>query len=125
MKSNKYNILIGSGILLEVVLLIFADREIVAYGPVIFWIIAGVCMLEMMINTFRLSASVRISKPKLFKQHSFLGIIKRFSLMDKKFLESLNNYELRLIDYNNTIFPRYFLICFVLFGVSALLVVLK
>ena len=125
MKSNKYNILIAFGILLEINLLLFADRETVAYGPVIFWLIAGICMLEMMINIFKLSASVKITKPKLFKQHSFLGMIKRFSLMDKKFIDALDNYELGLIEYNKSIFPRYFLICFILFGVSALLVVLK
>jgi len=119
-----YKTLIVVGILIEIVLLIFFDRKIVAYGPIIFWIIAAIIFLNYGFKMFKLSNSVKQTKPELFKRHSFGPMITRYALSDKKFLITLNESEKKLLGESRNIF-RYFFVCFILFAVSSLLIFLK
>jgi hypothetical protein len=112
------------GIITEVALLIFFDKKIAAYGPVIFWAIALFEILNYGANIFKLSASVKKRNPELYKRHSFGIMITRNALSDEKFLAALNEEELIIIENNKTIF-KYLFLCFGLFAISAILIVLK
>ena len=119
-----YTTIIIIGIIAEIVLLLFFDKKIAAYGPVIFWGIALFGILNYGVNIFKLSDSVKRTKPELYKKHSFGIMITRSALSDKEFLGALDDYEQRIIKNNNTIFKFLFL-CFGLFAISAMLIVLK
>ncbi|WP_044208690.1 hypothetical protein [Flammeovirga sp. OC4] len=119
-----YTTIIIIGIIAEVVLLLFFDKKIAAYGPVIFWGIALFGILNYGVNIFKLSDSVKKTKPELYKKHSFGIMITRNALSDKEFLGALDDSEQRIIKNNKTIFKFLFL-CFGLFAISAILIVLK
>jgi len=124
MTNIPYKTLIIIGVLVEATLLIFFDRKIVAYGPIIFWIIAAIIILNYGFNMFKLSNSVKQTKPEVFKRNSFGPMITRYALSDEKFLITLNDREKELLAESRNIF-RYFFVCFILFAVSALLIFLK
>ena len=107
------------GILAQFILFIFNDKNTVSYAPVLFWAIGLLLGLNYMVNIFKLSSSVKKSKPDLFERYSFGIMIIRNALSDAKFLYTLNEDEFKLIAENKNLFT-YFLICFVLFGVSVL-----
>ncbi|WP_338731386.1 hypothetical protein [Mangrovimonas cancribranchiae] len=119
-----YTTIIIIGIIAEIVLLFFFDKKIAAYGPVIFWGIALLGILNYGVNIFKLSDSVKRTKPELYKKHSFGIMITRNALSDKEFLEALDDSEQRIIKNNKTIFKFLFL-CFGLFAISAIVIVLK
>ena len=119
-----YTTIIIIGIIAKIVLLLFFDKKIAAYGPVIFWGIALFGILNYGVNIFKLSDSVKRTKPELYKKHSFGIMITRSALSDKEFLGALDDSEQRIIKNNNTIFKFLFL-CFGLFAISAILIVLK
>jgi hypothetical protein len=104
--------------------LVFFDKKIVAYGPVIFWAIGLFGILNYGVNIFKLSDSVKRTKPELYKKHSFGIILTRNALSDKGFLSALEVDEQKIIENNKTIFKFLFL-CFGLFAISAILIVLK
>ena len=106
------------------VLLIFFDKQVAAYGPVIFWGISFVGILNYIMNIFKLSNSVKKTKPDLYKRHSFGIWISKNAQWDKEFLDELDNHELKIIENNKIIFKFLFL-CFGLFAISAILIVLK
>lgn len=112
------------GIIAEVVLLIFFEKKIAAYGPVIFWAICIFGMINYVSNIFKLSKSVKMTNPSLFKKNSFGKILTRNSLTDKVFLNALNESELKIFESNKIIFKSQ-LLCFGLFAVSAILIALK
>ena len=119
-----YKILITIGVLVEITLLIFFDRKIVAYGPIIFWIIAAIIILNYGFNMFKFSNSVKQTKPEIFKRYSFGPLITRYAFSDENFLNTLNDREKRMLTESRNIF-RYFFVCFILFAVSSLLIFLK
>jgi hypothetical protein len=119
-----YTTIIIIGIIAEIVLLVFFDKKIVAYGPVIFWAIGLFGILNYGVNIFKLSDSVKRTKPELYKKHSFGIILTRNALSDKGFLSALEVDEQKIIENNKTIFKFLFL-CFGLFAISAILIVLK
>ena len=84
--KNLYSKLLALGIFLEINLLIFFDRKIVAYGPVIFWAIAMFGILHSSFIFFKLSSLVKKSKPELYKKHSFGFTISKNSIIEDKFL---------------------------------------
>ena len=122
--KKLYTTIIVFGIITEVVLLIFFDKKIAAYGPVIFWAIALFGILNYGGNIFKLSDSVKKRNPELYKSYSFGLMITRNALSDDKFLGALIENELKIIENNKTIF-KYLFLCFGLFAVSAILIVLK
>ena len=71
-----------------------------------------------MVNIFKLSSSVKKNKPDLFERYSLGIMIRRNALSDDKFLYALNEDEFKIAENKNLF--TYFLICFVLFGVSVL-----
>mgnify|MGYP005677668473 CR=1 FL=1 len=119
-----YTTIIIIGIIAKIVLLLFFDKKIAAYGPVIFWGIALFGILNYGVNIFKLSDSVKRTKPELYKKHSFGIMITRSALSDKEFLGALDDSEQRIIKNNNTIFKFLFL-CFGLFAIFAILIMLK
>ena len=119
-----YTTIIIIGIIAKIVLLLFFDKKIAAYGPVIFWGIALFGILNYGVNIFKLSDSVKRTKPELYKKHSFGIMITRNALSDKEFLGALDDSEQGIIKNNKTIFKFLFL-CFGLFAISAILIVLK
>ena len=112
------------GVITAIALFIFFDRKVAAYSPVIFWAISLYGILNYRTNILKLSDSVKKTKHGLFKNYSFGKMLTRRALSDKKFLDELNGDELSLIMYNKIIF-KYLMICFVLFAISAIVVVLK
>jgi len=119
-----YTIIIIFGIITEIVLLLFFDKKITAYGPVIFWMIGLFGMLNFGANIFKLSYSVKRTKPELYKKHSFGIMITRNALADKEFLSALDEKEHKIIENNKIIF-KYLFLCFGLFAISAILIALK
>ena len=124
MTKIPYKILIITGLFLEVTLLIFFDRKTVVYGPIIFWIIAVIIIVNYGINIFKLSNSVKQTKPEVFKKYSLGPIITKHALTNKEFINVLNDREKELLTESSNIF-RYFFVCLILFAVSALLTFLK
>lgn len=122
--KKLYTTIIAFGIITEVALIFFFDKKIAAYGPVIFWAIGLFGILNYGANILKLSDSVKKTKPELYKTHSFGIMITRNALSNKNFLDALNKDELRIIENNKTIFKFLFL-CFGLFAISGILVVLK
>ena len=122
--KKLYTTIIVFGIITEVVLLIFFDKKIAAYGPVIFWAIALFGILNYGGNIFKLSDSVKKRIPELYKRYSFGLMITRNALSNDIFLGALIDNELKIIENNKTIF-KYLFLCFGLFAVSAILIVLK
>lgn len=122
--NKLYTTIIVLGIITEVALLIFFDKKIAAYGPVIFWAIALFGILNYGANIFKLSDSVKKRNPELYKRYSFGLMITRNALSDDNFLDALIDNELKIIENNKTIF-KYLFLCFGLFAVSAILIVLK
>ena len=122
--KKLYTTIIIIGIIAEMALLIFFNKEIAAYGPVIFWAIALFGILNYGVNIFKLSDSVKRTKPELYKKHSFGIMITRNALSDKEFLGALDTPEQKIIENNKTIFKFLFL-CFGLFAISAILIALK
>ena len=122
--KNLYIVIIIIGIIAEMVLLIFFDKQVAAYGPVIFWGISFVGILNYIMNIFKLCNSVKKTKPDLYKRHSSGIWISRNAQWDKEFLDELDNHELKIIENNKIIFKFLFL-CFGLFAISAILIVLK
>lgn len=122
--NKLYTTIIVLGIITEVALLIFFDKKIAAYGPVIFWAIALFGILNYGANIFKLSDSVKKRNPELYKRYSFGLMITRNALSDDNFLGALIDNELKIIENNKTIF-KYLFLCFGLFAVSAILIVLK
>lgn len=119
-----YYWIIAMGIIAQVILFIFCDKKIASYGSVLFWSIGLLVGVNYAINLFKLSRLVGKTKPDLYDKNSFGILIRRTALSDNKFLNTLNENELRIIAENKNLF-RYFLICFILFGVSSILVVVK
>lgn len=122
--KKQYNVIIVIGIIIEIALLIFFDKKIAAYGPVIFWLISLLGILNYGANIFKLSDSVKKTKPELYNKHSFGILITRSALSDKKFLDALNDDELKIIANNKIIF-KYLFLCFGLFAISSIVIVLK
>ena len=115
MSTNK---IIVIGILAQFILFIFNDKNTVSYAPVLFWAIGLLLGLNFMVNIFKLSSSVKKNKPDLFERYSLGIMIRRNALSDAKFLYALNEDEFKIAENKNLF--TYFLICFVLFGVSVL-----
>jgi hypothetical protein len=122
--KKLYTTIIVFGIITEVALLMFFDKKIAAYGPIIFWAIGLIGVLNYGANIFKLSDSVKKTKPELYQRYSYGIMITTSALLDKKFLGALNDHELRIIENNKTIF-KYLFLCFGFFALSALLIVLK
>ena len=122
--NKLYTTIIVLGIITEVALLIFFDKKIAAYGPVIFWAIALFGILHYGANIFKLSDSVKKRIPELYKRYSFGLMITRNAFSDDNFLGALIDNELKIIENNKTIF-KYLFLCFGLFAVSAILIMLK
>ena len=122
--KKLYTRLIVYAIIIEVALLMFFDKKIAVFGPVIFWIIALFGILHSLANLFKLSESVKKTNLELYNSYSFGIMITRNALSDKKFLSALNDKELKIIENNKIIF-KYLLLCFGLFAISAILIVLK
>jgi len=121
--KKLYTTIIIIGIIAEIAILIFFPKEIVAYGPVIFLAIELFGILNYGVNIFKLSDSVKWTKAELYKKHSFGIMITRNALSDKEFLGALDTHEQKIIKNNKTIFKFLFL-CFGLFAISAILIVL-
>jgi hypothetical protein len=122
--KKRYSTLLFIGIILEIILLLFFNKKIAAYGPVIFWTIGLFGILNSASNMSNLSKSVKKSKPELYKKYSFGLMITRSALSENEFLNALNENEKQFIENNKIIF-KYLLFCFLLFAVSALILVLK
>ncbi|NQY11677.1 MAG: hypothetical protein HRT71_19435 [Flavobacteriales bacterium] len=122
--KKLYTTIIIIGIIAEIVVLVLFDKKIAAFGPVIFWAIGLFGILNFGANIFKLSNSVRRTKPELYKKHSFGIMLTRSALSNKDFLSALNEVEQKIIDDNKTIFKFLFL-CFGLFAVSALMIGFK
>ena len=122
--KKLYTTIIVFGIIAEIILVIFFDKKIAAYGPVIFWAIGLFGIINCGANIFKLSDSVKKTKPELYKKHSFGKMITQNALSDNEFLNALNEYEQKFIENNKIIF-KYMPLCFGLFMISAILIVLK
>lgn len=122
--TKLYFSIIIIGIVIDSALLIFFNRQIAVYGPILFWSIGVVGMLIYIVNIFKLSRSVERTKPELYNRHRFGKILTREALSNKSFLSALNEDEQQIIEINNTLF-KYQFICFMLFGISAILIFLK
>ena len=122
--KKLYNTIIVIGIIAEIILTIFFDKKIAAYGPGIFWAIGLFGILNYVANIFKLSDSVKKTKPELYKKHSFGIMITRNALSDNEFLNALNEDEQKVIENNKIIF-KYLFLCFGLFAISTILIVLK
>ena len=122
--KKRYNTLLFIAITLEISLLIFFDKKVAAYGPVLFWAIGLFGILNSASNMSNLSKSVKKSKPELYKKYSFGFMITRSALAENEFLNALNEEEKDYIENNKIIF-KYLVYCFLLFAVSALILVIK
>ncbi len=122
--KKRYKILLIIAISLEIILLLFFDKKIAAYGPVLFWAVGLVGILNSASNMSKLSNSVKKSKPELYKKYSFGFMITRSALGENEFLNALNEEEKQYIENNKIIF-KYLLFCFLLFAISAFILVLK
>lgn len=122
--KNLYTVIILTGILTEGILLVFFDKKIVAYGPVLFWAIGLFGIIHSGILIFTLSKSVKKSKPEIYKKFSFGLAITRSALSNFEFLNSLSIEEKEILKNQKLIF-KYVLICFGLFVISALAAVIK
>jgi hypothetical protein len=120
--KNLYTTIIVIGILAEIILVVFFDKKIAVNGPVIFWAIGLLGILHYGVNIFKLSDSVKKTKPELYKKYSFGIMITRSALSDNEFLNTLNEDEQKVIENNKIIF-KYLYLCSVLFAVSAILAV--
>lgn len=121
--KKLYTRIIITGIAAELVLLTFFDKKIAAYGPVIFWVIGLFAILNYGKNIFKLSDSVKRTKPELYKKHSFGIMITTNALSDKEFLKALDTHEQKIIENNKTIF-KFLILCFGLFALSIIQIVL-
>jgi hypothetical protein len=122
--KKRYKTLLFIAIVLEIILLLFFDKKVAAYGPVLFWAVGLVGILNSASNMSTLSKSVKNSKPELYKKYSFGFMITRNALGENEFLNTLNEEEKQLIENNKIIF-NYLVYCFLLFAASALILVLK
>jgi hypothetical protein len=122
--KKQYKTLLFIAIALEIILLLFFDKKVAAYGPVLFWAIGLFGILNTASNISNLSKSVKKSKPELYKKYSFGFMITRSALGENEFLNALNEDEKQFIENNKIIF-KYLVYCFLLFAVSALVLVLK
>ena len=122
--KKRYKTLLFITISIEIILLLFFDKKIAAYGPVLFWAVGLVGILNSASNMSKLSNSVKKSKPELYKKYSFGFMITRNALGENEFLSALNEAEKQYIENNKIIF-KYLLFCFLLFAISAIILVLK
>ncbi|MGR7813210.1 hypothetical protein [Lacinutrix undariae] len=122
--NKLYTTIITFGIIAEITILIFFSKKIAACGPIIFWAIGLFGLLNYGMNIHKLSVSVNRTKPELYKKHSFGTMLTRNAFSDNEFLGALNEVEKKLIDNNKTIFKFLFL-CFGLFVISIILILLK
>lgn len=122
--KKRYKTFLIIAISLEIILLLFFDKKIAAYGPVLFWAVGLVGILNSASNISKLSKSVKNSKPELYKKYSFGFMITRSALGENEFLSALNEEEKQYIENNKIIF-KYLLFCFLLFAISAFILVLK
>ena len=122
--KKRLKTLLFIAISIEIILLLFFDKKIAAYGPVLFWAVGLVGILNSASNMSKLSNSVKKSKPELYKKYSFGFMITRSALGENKFLSALNEEEKQYIENNKIIF-KYLLFCFLLFAISAFILVLK
>lgn len=122
--KKQYTLFIILGIIANVILMLVASKKIVVFAPVLFWGIAAFGVFNGALNYFALSNSIKRSKPELYKKYSIGFFITRNALAEESFLKALNDEEMKLIENNKIIF-KYLLICFLLFGLSAIVVVLK
>jgi hypothetical protein len=119
-----YNTLIGIGIIADIILKVSFNTKIAAFGPIIFWAISIFGIINYSLNFFKLSNSVKKTKPELYKKYSFGLRLTRNALSENEFLNALNESELNEIDKNKIIF-KYLLLCFGLFAVSAILSIIN
>ena len=121
--KNLYNTIIVVGIIAELIILCFFDKKTAAFGPVIFWAIGLFGVLNYGANIFKLSGSVKKTKPDLYIKFKYRKMITRNALSDNLFLNELNESEQKIIENNKIIF-KYFFLCFAFFAISAILTVL-
>jgi hypothetical protein len=69
--KKRYKTLLFIAITLEIILLLFFEKKVAAYGPVLFWAVGLVGILNTASNMSILSKSVKNSKPELYKKYSF------------------------------------------------------
>lgn len=119
-----YKILIITGILIEIILLLFFENEVIVNGPIVFWSIGVIIILNYGINIIKLSNSVKRTKPEVFKEYSIGIMLTRYALSDEKFLSMLDDNEKKLLEDSRNIF-KYLVVCFILFAFSALLIAIK
>ena len=89
-----------------------------------FWAVGRFGILNSASNMSKLSNSVKKSKPELYKKYSFGFMITRSALGETDFLNALNEAEKQYIENNKIIF-KYLLFCFLLFAISAIILVVK
>jgi hypothetical protein len=99
---------------IEIILLLFFDKKIAAYGPVLFWAVGLVGILNSASNMSKLSNSVKKSKPELYKKYSFGFMITRNALGENEFLNAKNNEEKQYMEniksyLSTSYFVSYFL----------------
>ncbi len=116
--------MITIGVLAEFILLLFFDKEMAVYGPIIFWAIGGIIMLNYGVNIFKLSSSIKNTKPQLYKRHSFGLMINTSAFYNKEFLSALNDQEQNIIKTNKKIF-LYLPLCFGLFMISIIILQIR
>ena len=122
--KKRYKTLLFIAISIEIILILFFDKKIAAYGPALFWVVGLVGILNSTSNMSKLSNSVKKSKPELYKKYSFGFMITKSAFGENEFLSALNEEEKQYIE-NNKIIIKYLVFCFLLFALSALITVLK
>ena len=121
MAGKIYLILLTFGIIFNLTLLILFGFDKSIYGTFYFGVVAIAIAINLEINLFKLSNSIKISNSKTFKKYKFLPMITRFFLTNKRNLKILQIQEQEIIAKNKKLL-RYFLFALILFGISTLLI---
>lgn len=123
--KQTYTVLIVAGVVVNLLLFVFYDKSIAAYGPVIFWGIGAYIMLRYGWKSSQLFLSVKRTNPELYKAHT----IGRFhlksgrALRDQAFLDALIPEEQKMAEEARGSL-KYMYVCMGLFVVSSFLIVL-
>lgn len=122
--KKLFTTLILLGVIINLIMFLFLDESIFAFAPVAFWAIALFGILKYASSIFKLSSSVKRTKPELYKIHSIGFMLNKTALSDDAFLKELNTEETAIIKDGKSIF-KYLFICFGLFALSSILIILK
>jgi len=127
MEVIPYKKIIIIAAVIEVVLLMFTPEQFILYGPGMFWLIGVGLIMNQMIILKKLSASLKITIPGIYKKYStdFFGfsILNKTAYQNEEVLTALNAEQKLLNEQKNNIF-KYQIACFFMFGVSVVLTIL-